>query len=228
MALVIVGAASLERVEEAVRAFEAEGFTRATQPVASEANREPNRVLGLAGGGAEALIAADARGVKYLLVHVGAPDGQVGGTYERAHHRVEPAKLAELAERVKARDRLLVICLAFGYRHGIPDGSALVIDVRFLDNPYWVPELRPLTGLDASVRDYVLGQPAACRLLDGLQATFEPVLDEFRRRGRTELTIAFGCTGGRHRSVVLAQAMAERLQRGGDIDVEFQARELDA
>lgn len=228
MGLVIVGGSTLERVEKAVRAFEAEGFTRTTQPVDHEPNGEPNRVLGLAGGGAEALIAADAQGVKYLLVHVGAADGQAGGTYERAHHRVEPAKLAELAERVKTRGRLLVTCLAFGYKHGIPDGSAWVIDVRFLDNPYWVPKLRPLTGLDAPVRDYVLRQPAACRLLDGLQATFEPVLDEFRRRGRMELTIAFGCTGGRHRSVVLAQAMAERLRRQGDIEVEFHARELDA
>jgi len=103
------------------------------------------------------------------------------------------------------------------------------VDVRFLDNPYWVPELRPLNGLDAPVRDFVLGQPAASALLDGLLGTLETVLDEYRRRGRMELTLAFGCTGGQHRSVAMAHELAERLRaRRPDLDVEFRARELEA
>src|SRR5215472_16657734 len=114
MSLVIVGAAHAEVVEAALLAFEAEGFTRTEDVDGSE----PNRVLGLSGGGADALRAADAREVKYVLVHVGPAGGEPGGTHERAHHRVEPARLPELARHVKARDRLLVTCLAFGFKHG--------------------------------------------------------------------------------------------------------------
>lgn len=222
MPLVIVGAATAERVEAAVRAFEAEGFTRTDRLD----DPSPDRVLGLTGGAAGALRTADAAGVRYLLVHSGPPDGTSGGTYERAHHRVEAGELGELARRARARERMLIVCLAFAYRHGIPAGSAWVVDVRFLDNPYWVPELRALNGLDPAVRDFVLGQPAACRLLDGVQATFEAVLADYRRRGRMELTLAFGCTGGEHRSVVVARELADRLRGRPDVDVEFRAREL--
>ncbi|HXM56537.1 MAG TPA: RNase adapter RapZ [Candidatus Dormibacteraeota bacterium] len=222
MALVVVGGASAEVAEAALRAFETAGFTRTE----AFADREPNRVLGLPGGGAEALLAADAHDVKYLLVHVGAADGEPGGTYERAHHRVSLDQLPELAERVRTRERPLVTCLAFGFKHGIPDRSAWVVDARFLDNPYWVPELKPLTGFDAPVRDYVLRQPPARALLDGLEATLTPLLAEYARQGRMELTVAFGCTGGRHRSVVLACELAGRLRAVPDIDVAFAAREL--
>jgi UPF0042 nucleotide-binding protein len=168
---------------------------------------------------------ADARGIRYVLVHHGQDDGLAEGTYARAHHRVDAAQLPELARRLRSRERMLVTCLAFGYRNGIPEGSAWVVDTRFLDNPYWVPELKPLDGRDEPVREYVLGQPGAVRLLDGLQATVEPLLAEYRARGRMELTIAFGCTGGRHRSVVLAAEMARRLACVEGIDVEFTARE---
>ena len=99
---------------------------------------------------------------------------------------------------------------------------------RFLDNPYWVPELRPLDGRDAPVRDHVLGQPAAGALLDGLEATVVPILPAYAERGRTELTVAFGCTGGRHRSVALAAEFARRLDRVEGIDVECRLRDLEA
>src|SRR6266700_4956491 len=228
MTLVIVGGATPERVEAALLVFEAEGWRRAADLTRLDGGA-PDHVLAAPGGAADTLRAADELGLRYVLVHSGASDGQPAGTYDRAHHRVESAQLAELARRVKARDRLLVSCLAFGYRLGIPEGSAWVVDVRFLDNPYWVPELRPLNGLDAPVRDFVLGQPAASALLDGLLGTLETVLDEYRRRGRMELTLAFGCTGGQHRSVAIARALADRLrERRVDLDVEFRARELEA
>ena len=223
MSLVVVGG-SLDRVEAALRVFEAAGFIRTSAMHDGAANH----VLGLPGGGAEALRAADDRGVAYVLVHHGPDDGEPEGTYDRAHHRVEAAQLPELARRLLTRDRLLVTCLAFAYKNGLPEGAAWLVDVRFLDNPYWVPELKPLDGRHPAVRDYVLRQPAAIRVLDGLQATLEAVLDEYRRRGRMELVLGFGCTGGRHRSVVMAAAMAERLARRDDIDVEFRARELSA
>jgi P-loop ATPase protein family len=223
MALVVVGG-SPERVDSALRVFESEGFTQ----VHEMSDGEANLVLGLPGGGARALREADARGVAYLLVHHGPSDGQAEGTYERAHHRVESRQLRELARRLLTRGRMLVTCLAFAYKNGIPDGCAWLVDVRFLDNPYWVPELKPLDGRHPAVRDFVMRQPSAERLLDGLQSTFEAVLDEYRRRGRMELIFGFGCTGGQHRSVVVAAAMAERLRGRDDIDVEFRARELGA
>jgi hypothetical protein len=224
MSLVIVGATGGREVEDALAAFEAAGFTRTRELTDSE----PNRVLAVAGGGAETLSAADDLGVRYLLVHVGVPDGQPGGTHERAHHRVELAQLPELADRVRTRDRMLVTCVAFGYKHGMPPEAAWVADVRFLDNPYWVPELRPLTGLDEPVREYVLGQPAAVRALDGLAALLGGLLDEYARRGRMELTVAFGCTGGRHRSVAMAAEMARRLEAIDGIDVRLRLREVEA
>ena len=221
MALVIVGGATSERVETALRTFQAEGWA-----LARELGQWVEADGVLASRDPAVLREADGLGIRYVLVHHGPDDGVPEGTYARAHHRAESSQLPELARRLRTRQCLLVTCLAFAYKNGIPDGSAWVVDVRFLDNPYWVPELRPLTGLDAPVRDFVLGQPPAVALLDGLEATLGPLLDEYRRRGRMELTIAFGCTGGRHRSVSMAREMAERLGRRRDVEVEFRGREL--
>jgi UPF0042 nucleotide-binding protein len=121
---------------------------------------------------------------------------------------------------------MLISCLAFGYKRGIPDGAAWVVDVRLLDNPYWVDELRPLDGRDARVRDYVLNQPVARDLLDNLERTLKNALPHYRERGRSQLIVAFGCTGGRHRSVVMASEMAERLKHIEGVDVEFSARDI--
>ncbi|HEY7198895.1 MAG TPA: RNase adapter RapZ [Candidatus Dormibacteraeota bacterium] len=220
MGLVIVGGACEERVTSAVAAFEAAGWSPARE---LDPWSEADGVL--ATSDPALLREADARGIRYVLVHHGPDDGVAEGTYARAHHRVERDQLPELARRLRTRDRLLVTCLAFAFKNGIPEGSAWVVDGRFLDNPYWVPELRDLDGRDPRVRDYVLCQPAAATLLDGLEATLVPLLPAYR--GRTELTLAFGCTGGRHRSVVLAAEMARRLSAVEGIDVEFRARELD-
>jgi RNase adaptor protein for sRNA GlmZ degradation len=183
-------------------------------------------VVGLLSGASEALRQADAVGIAYVLVHHGPDDGVAGGTYERAHHRVEVAELPQLARSLRSREGMLVTCLAFAFRQGIPAESAWVIDARFLENPFWVPELRELDGLDARVRDYVMGQPAAAALLDGLESTLRSAIPAYRARGRMELTIAFGCTGGRHRSVVLAAEMGRRLTGLEGIEVEFRARDL--
>jgi len=177
----------------------------------------------LRGGSAEHLRALDREGVKYLLVHVGADDGEPEGSHARAHHRVSLDEAAALAERVRPRERRLVRCLAFGYKNGIPPDATWVIDVRFLDNPYWVDELRPLDGRAPEVRDYVLGQPAAVELMERLESVLRWALPLYQR---DDLTIAFGCTGGHHRSVVLAQEMSRRLQSLDNVDVTFEARDL--
>ena len=105
--------------------------------------------------------------------------------------------------------------LSFGYKNGLPLDADLVFDCRFLPNPYWVDELRPLTGLDAPVRDYVLGQEAARQFLDNLLPLLEQLLPAFAAEGKAYLTIALGCTGGRHRSVAIADEVATRLRSDG-------------
>jgi RNase adapter protein RapZ len=102
--------------------------------------------------------------------------------------------------------------VSFGFKHGTPRDADLVFDVRFLPNPHWVPELRPHTGLDEPVRDFVLGQPEAKEFLDHLLPLLDVMVPAFQREGKRYLTIAIGCTGGRHRSVALAEEIARHLR----------------
>ena len=95
--------------------------------------------------------------------------------------------------------------------------------MRFLDNPYWVEELLGQDGRDEAVRAYVLGQPAAVELMNRLESVLRWALPLYQR---DDLTVAFGCTGGRHRSVVLAEEMARRLSRLQNVDITFEARDL--
>jgi UPF0042 nucleotide-binding protein len=108
--------------------------------------------------------------------------------------------------------------VSFGYKHGLPSDVDVVFDCRFLPNPYWVEELRPLSGLDESVRSYVLEQSEARDFLDRVTELLEAILPSYAREGKSYLTIAMGCTGGRHRSVALAQALGERLSEDGQED----------
>jgi hypothetical protein len=222
--LVIVGGTSEPELEEAVGVFIDTGFQLARWLSPFD---DADGVLPLRGDSAVVLKDADARGIKYVLVHVGPDDGKAGGSHDRAHHRVDVAQLRELAQQLKSRERMLITCLAFGYKRGIPEGAAWVVDVRLLDNPYWVDELRPLDGRDPRVREFVLAQPAATDLLDNLERTLKDALPHYRERGRSQLIVAFGCTGGRHRSVAMAKEMAARLGHLDGVDVEFTPRDLD-
>lgn len=223
MTLVVVATTDKERLEEDLEVFEAAGFRRmrdfATIP-------EGDGVLGVAGGGVELLRDADRIGLKYVLVHEGDTDGHEGGSYERAHHRVEYGQLAELAKHLRSRTRPLITCLAFGYKNGAPSDAALLIDARFLDNPYWEPDLRDLTGRDPAVAEFVLSQPAAVKLIDDLERIVVDLMPRYHEKGRMHLVVAFGCTGGRHRSVVLAAEMARRLERVEGVDVDFVTRDI--
>jgi UPF0042 nucleotide-binding protein len=125
-------------------------------------------------------------------------------------------RLRELfADDGNAGTGLQVNVVSFGYKHGLPLDVDLVFDCRFLPNPHWVDELRPLTGADEPVREYVLGQPGTHEFLDELDGLFQLVLPGYEREGKAYLSIGVGCTGGRHRSVVIADELAERLRRGG-------------
>jgi UPF0042 nucleotide-binding protein len=111
--------------------------------------------------------------------------------------------------------RLGVTVVSFGFRFGIPSHADLVLDVRFLPNPFFVPELKPLPGTDARVSAFVLGQPDAKAFLERLADLLGFLLPRYRSEGKSYLTIAIGCTGGRHRSVAIAEVVADRLEAGG-------------
>lgn len=112
-------------------------------------------------------------------------------------------------------DRLRLTVLSFGFKHGIPVDADLTLDVRFLPNPHWIPELRPHSGCDAPVAEYVLGQPEADRFLDQLAGLVETMREGYLREGKRFATVAIGCTGGRHRSVAMTEAFAERMRSAG-------------
>ncbi len=111
--------------------------------------------------------------------------------------------------------RLGVTLVSFGFRFGLPPHADMVLDVRFLPNPFFVPELKPHPGTDPRVSGFVLGQPDAKAFLDRLVEMLGFLLPRYRAEGKSYLTIAIGCTGGKHRSVALAGALAERLEAAG-------------
>jgi UPF0042 nucleotide-binding protein len=113
------------------------------------------------------------------------------------------------------RPELRATVLSFGYKYGLPLDADLVVDVRFLPNPHWIPELRDLTGCDDEVRDYVLGQEDARTFLDRYTGILELIGTGYRRESKRYLTLAVGCTGGKHRSVVMAEQLADRLTGSG-------------
>jgi len=112
-------------------------------------------------------------------------------------------------------NRLLVSCLSFGFKNGVPLDADMVLDVRFLPNPHFVPEFRKKTGLDKKVADYVRGFPQTGEFLDKITELMLYLLPHYVKEGKSYLTIAFGCTGGQHRSVMMAEEMSLRLAKAG-------------
>jgi UPF0042 nucleotide-binding protein len=117
--------------------------------------------------------------------------------------------------------------VSFGYKFGIPLEADLVFDVRFLKNPYYVPELKQISGLTDPVRTYVLGQPLASRFLEKVGDLLDLVIPAYVDEGKTRLTIAIGCTGGYHRSIVLSEEIAARLRARDALSVAVFHRELE-
>ncbi|WP_018656594.1 RNase adapter RapZ [Actinomadura flavalba] len=115
--------------------------------------------------------------------------------------------------------------VSFGYKYGLPVDADLVVDCRFLPNPHWVPELRPKTGRDTDVRDYVLSRPGAKEFLDAYTEVLRLLAEGYDREGKHYVTLAVGCTGGKHRSVAMAEQIAARLRDDG-IEVQVAHRDL--
>jgi RNase adapter protein RapZ len=141
--------------------------------------------------------------------------------------------LRDLRERLFARlgdiqpDAMTIQLISFGYKFGIPLEADLVFDTRFIQNPYYVPELREHSGLTTEVRDFVLAQPGADEYLGHIERLLDFGIPAFEAEGKSKLTIGIGCTGGRHRSIVLAEELARRLRDRGHDPVAVFHRELE-
>jgi UPF0042 nucleotide-binding protein len=116
--------------------------------------------------------------------------------------------------------------MSFGFKYGLPPDADLVADMRFLPNPFWNEELRPFTGEDDAVRDYVLEQEGAKDFIDAYAAALHPVLQGYQRENKRNSVVAIGCTGGKHRSIVMARELAERLAGEPGVAVRVKHRDL--
>jgi RNase adapter protein RapZ len=125
------------------------------------------------------------------------------------------AHIIELFQKKEKGRNILVSCVSFGFRHGVPDDADLVFDVRFLPNPHFVPEFRPLTGRDAKVAKYIRSFPQTTEFIQRISDLLIYLLPHYIHEGKSYLTIAFGCTGGQHRSVMIAEDVAKRLKNAG-------------
>jgi UPF0042 nucleotide-binding protein len=145
-------------------------------------------------------------------------------TSDRSVHELRRA-LEEVFAGEQPRRPLRVTVYSFGFKHGMPRVMDLLFDVRFLPNPYWLPELRPLTGLDEPVIRFVMSRPDTAEFLTLAQGMLEFLLPRYEAEGKSYLTIGVGCTGGRHRSVVIAEELGRWL---AEHEVEVSVRHRDA
>jgi UPF0042 nucleotide-binding protein len=122
--------------------------------------------------------------------------------------------------------KLQLTVMSFGYKYGIPADADNVADARFIPNPFWNEELRPFTGLDTKVSDYVLAQTGAMEFIDSYAKSLQPVLDGYLRENKHYATIAIGCTGGKHRSVAISTKLSELLARNNEYTVTVRHRDL--
>ena len=125
------------------------------------------------------------------------------------------AYITERFHQTKSGKNILVSCVSFGFKHGVPEDADLVFDVRFLPNPHFVPEFRPLTGRHPKVAKYILSFPQTREFIQRISDLLVYLLPHYIREGKSYLTISFGCTGGQHRSVMIAEKVGKRLRKAG-------------
>ena len=123
--------------------------------------------------------------------------------------------IVELFQKKEKGRNILVSCVSFGFKHGVPDDADLVFDVRFLPNPHFIPEFRPLTGRNPKVAKYIRSFPQSVEFIQRISELLVYLLPHYIHEGKSYLTIAFGCTGGQHRSVMIAEDVAARLKKAG-------------
>jgi RNase adapter protein RapZ len=125
------------------------------------------------------------------------------------------AHITALFEKKENGRNILVSCVSFGFKHGVPDDADLMFDVRFLPNPHFLPEFRPLTGRHPKVARYIRSFPQTTEFIQRIAELLVYLLPHYIHEGKSYLTIAFGCTGGQHRSVMIAEDVAKRLKKAG-------------
>ena len=145
-------------------------------------------------------------------------------TSSRNIHQLS-TEIAELFSDEGAPRHTLTI-MSFGFKYGLPPDADLVADMRFLPNPFWNEELRALTGEDDAVRHYVLEQPGAREFVEAYSAALQPVLEGYQRENKRNSVVAIGCTGGKHRSIVIARELAKRLASEPGVAVRVKHRDL--
>jgi UPF0042 nucleotide-binding protein len=123
--------------------------------------------------------------------------------------------ITERFQKQESGNNILVSCVSFGFKHGVPEDADLVFDVRFLPNPHFVPEFRPLTGRDPKVAKYIRSFPQSREFIKRISGLLIYLLPHYIREGKSYLTISFGCTGGQHRSVMIAEDVSKRLSKAG-------------
>jgi len=155
---------------------------------------------------------------------------------ERADVSIDTSDMSAARLRKVVADKMLprgavgklgVTFLTYGYKHGAPRDTDLAFDVRFLPNPHYEPELRELTGLDQPVIEYVAASDGLEEFMDRLLPLLDYLLPAYEREGKAHLTVGVGCTGGRHRSVVIAERLARRYADGGEYNVDVVHRDVD-
>ncbi|MDO4898622.1 MAG: RNase adapter RapZ [Rothia sp. (in: high G+C Gram-positive bacteria)] len=138
----------------------------------------------------------------------------------------------QLARKIRetyapGRERLMnITVMSFGFKYGTPTDAHYMADMRFIPNPHWVPELRPHTGQDAPVRDFVFAQAGTEEFIENYLRSLRPVIEGYRREGKLYATFAIGCTGGKHRSVAVSEEVARRLGEFGDVVVNIHHRDI--
>ena len=161
---------------------------------------------------------------------------RLAATRELADHVIDTSEMSipqlkerlfDVVPRAGALDAIQIDIITFGFKYGIPLEADLVFDARFLTNPYYVPDLKPLSGLQTPVREYVLNQPTASRFLDLVAELLTLTVPAYRAEGKNRLTVALGCTGGHHRSIALAEELAGRLSGLENASVNIFHRELE-
>ncbi|HEY4660895.1 MAG TPA: RNase adapter RapZ [Terriglobales bacterium] len=148
------------------------------------------------------------------LQHIRAIADLVIDTSEFNVHELR-SHIIELFQKKQKGRKILVSCVSFGFKHGVPEDADLVFDVRFLPNPHFVPEFRPLTGLHPKVAKYIRSFPQTTEFIQRISDLLIYLLPHYIHEGKSYLTIAFGCTGGQHRSVMIAEDVAKRLKQSG-------------
>ncbi len=144
-----------------------------------------------------------------------------GLTPRELRRRLEETLLAD-----QLSNQLFLSLESFGYKYGLPDDADMVLDARFLPNPYWVAELRPLSGLDGPVKDFVLGRQESGAFLRRVAVLIRSLAPGFVREQKRRLVVAIGCTGGRHRSVVLVEDLARRLRNDESLVISVSHRDI--